>query len=444
MEARARRPPSRRPRRAARSWAAREEVEVEARARSCSCAAAGSGAGLPSHLPAPARPGPGLRRRPEARALPARARDQPSLPLARDGGASRVDARVRRRRPDVASPRHLGGEEELRLLCEAGLGVVLDVVPNHMAASDEENPFWRDPLMRAKFFDLDWRTGANRRFFDIGELAGVRMEDPEVFEVLSRKVVELVRDGLVDGSPRRPSGRAREPGAVLPPPRRRRGRARLGREDPRARGAPAGLAGRGDDRLRVPERLDRALRRSCRRGALDPALPGVHGRDAGLRGDRRRGEARAGADDVRPGSGVARGPARRCRRRGRSGSGARVVPRLPNVRRARYGPRRRARPGGGAERTPAGSSRRDPAARGARLRLVRHSVPADDAAGDGEGGRGHRVLPLPPPRCAERGRGRSRPLLAPGRRVPCGEPRAGPALPAPSARFADARHEAKR
>ncbi len=93
----------------------------------------------------------------------------------------------------------LGGEEELRLLCRAGLGVVLDVVPNHMAASEDENPLWRDPLMRAKFFDLDWRTGANRRFFDIGELAGVRMEDPEVFEVLSRKVLELVRDGLVEG-----------------------------------------------------------------------------------------------------------------------------------------------------------------------------------------------------------------------------------------------------
>src|SRR5205085_2758380 len=95
------------------------------------------------------------------------------------------------------------GEDGFRALGEAagsaGLGVVLDVVPNHMAASAEENPFWRDPLLRAKFFDLDWRTGVNRRFFDIGELAGVRMEDPEVLEALSRKAVELVRDGLVDG-----------------------------------------------------------------------------------------------------------------------------------------------------------------------------------------------------------------------------------------------------
>ncbi len=97
----------------------------------------------------------------------------------------------------------LGGEDGFRALCSAaaerGLGVVLDVVPNHMAASEEENPFWRDPLLRAKFFDLDWRTGVNRRFFDIGDLAGVRMEDPEVFEALSRKVIGLVGEGLVDG-----------------------------------------------------------------------------------------------------------------------------------------------------------------------------------------------------------------------------------------------------
>jgi (1->4)-alpha-D-glucan 1-alpha-D-glucosylmutase len=103
---------------------------------------------------------------------------------------------------DVADPtrvsEELGGEEALRELSSAGLGVVQDIVPNHMAATDE-NPFWRDPLWRAKFFDLDWRTGSHRRFFDVGELAGVRMEDPEVWEVRHAKLLELVRDGLVDG-----------------------------------------------------------------------------------------------------------------------------------------------------------------------------------------------------------------------------------------------------
>ncbi len=104
---------------------------------------------------------------------------------------------------DVVDPtnvsQELGGEERFRALCEAGLRVILDIVPNHMAASEEGNPFWRDPLWRAKFFDLDWRTSGARRFFDIGELAGVRVEDPEVFEVTHAKVIELTRDGLLDG-----------------------------------------------------------------------------------------------------------------------------------------------------------------------------------------------------------------------------------------------------
>jgi (1->4)-alpha-D-glucan 1-alpha-D-glucosylmutase len=103
---------------------------------------------------------------------------------------------------DVVDPRRvseeLGGEEELRALCSAGLGVILDLVPNHMAVS-EENPFWRDPSLRRRFFDLDEDTGRHRRFFDIDELAGVRVEDPEVFAVTHGKALELVRDGLVEG-----------------------------------------------------------------------------------------------------------------------------------------------------------------------------------------------------------------------------------------------------
>ena len=103
---------------------------------------------------------------------------------------------------DVVDPtrvsRDLGGEDELRALCSAGLGVVLDVVPNHMAATDE-NPYWRDPGRRAKFFDWDEETGWYRRFFTIDELAGVRVEDPWVFEATHGKVLELIADGLVQG-----------------------------------------------------------------------------------------------------------------------------------------------------------------------------------------------------------------------------------------------------
>ncbi len=104
---------------------------------------------------------------------------------------------------DVVDPTRisaqLGGEDRFRALCQAGLGVILDIVPNHMAASEEENPFWREELTRAKFFDVEWRSGSVRRFFDIGDLAGVRVEDAEVFEVTHAKIVELVREGLVGG-----------------------------------------------------------------------------------------------------------------------------------------------------------------------------------------------------------------------------------------------------
>ena len=104
---------------------------------------------------------------------------------------------------DVVDPTRvsaeLGGEHELRALCREAPGVVLDIVPNHMAA-DAANPFWADEELRPRFFDLDPATGRHRRFFTIDDLAGVRVEDPEVFEVTHRKVLELAAEGLIDGA----------------------------------------------------------------------------------------------------------------------------------------------------------------------------------------------------------------------------------------------------
>jgi (1->4)-alpha-D-glucan 1-alpha-D-glucosylmutase len=64
----------------------------------------------------------------------------------------------------------LGGEEALARLFEAlarhGMGLLLDLVPNHMAASARENPWWRDVLENgsssayADFFDVDWEAVA--------------------------------------------------------------------------------------------------------------------------------------------------------------------------------------------------------------------------------------------------------------------------------------------
>ena len=60
----------------------------------------------------------------------------------------------------------LGGEDGFLALAAqaraAGLGIVLDIVPNHMAADATHNAWWRDVLARgadsayAAFFDIDW------------------------------------------------------------------------------------------------------------------------------------------------------------------------------------------------------------------------------------------------------------------------------------------------
>jgi (1->4)-alpha-D-glucan 1-alpha-D-glucosylmutase len=103
---------------------------------------------------------------------------------------------------DVVDPTRvseaLGGEEGLRALAAAGLRIVLDIVPNHMGVSDE-NRWWADERERARVFDYDPADGWYRRFFDIDDLAGVRVEDPEVFALVHGKVLELLRDGVVDG-----------------------------------------------------------------------------------------------------------------------------------------------------------------------------------------------------------------------------------------------------
>lgn len=96
----------------------------------------------------------------------------------------------------------LGGEPGFRALAAtvhaAAMGIVLDIVPNHMA-TDAANPYWADERRRATFFDIDPETGRHRRFFDIDHLAGVRQEDPEVFAETHRLALALVREGLVDG-----------------------------------------------------------------------------------------------------------------------------------------------------------------------------------------------------------------------------------------------------
>ena len=176
----------------------------------------------------------------------------------------------------------LGGEQGLRRLVaalrDAGLGLIVDIVPNHMAVG-AENAWWSDMLRHgrasryASYFDMDWdaedpslhgkallpvlgkplaealaageitldrdETGrvaryfdqrfpvsgdeteielllarqhyrlawwrvANdeinwRRFFDINELAGLRMEHANAFEGVHALIFRLYSEGLIDG-----------------------------------------------------------------------------------------------------------------------------------------------------------------------------------------------------------------------------------------------------
>jgi (1->4)-alpha-D-glucan 1-alpha-D-glucosylmutase len=146
----------------------------------------------------------------------------------------------------------LGGEDGFRSLVETlkrhDMGLILDIVPNHMAAAPE-NDWWMDVIAHgrssryARSFDIDWEaddkvflpwltrpfaeaqaTGdidklalpkpgayrlgwwrtANdrinwRRFFDINDLVCLRMEDDETFERVHALPFQFLAEGLIDG-----------------------------------------------------------------------------------------------------------------------------------------------------------------------------------------------------------------------------------------------------
>ena len=115
----------------------------------------------------------------------------------------------------------LGGEAEFRALAaEArarGMGVIVDIVPNHMAA-DARNPMWWSMLERgrespfATFFDVDWEAGGGRLVLPV-------LGDP-LDSVLERGELRIERDGppspTTIGGSRSPAARSRS----APTPRR--------------------------------------------------------------------------------------------------------------------------------------------------------------------------------------------------------------------------------
>jgi len=116
-----------------------------------------------------------------------------------------------------------GGEDGFRAMVAsfhaAGLQVLLDIVPNHMAVPVPASLNRAlDSVVRegptapyANWFDVDWAAGDGRlvlpgegspnyrRFFDISGLIGLRQEDPAVFEQTHGLVLRLVGEGLVNG-----------------------------------------------------------------------------------------------------------------------------------------------------------------------------------------------------------------------------------------------------
>src|ERR1700754_4930116 len=183
----------------------------------------------------------------------------------------------------------LGGADGLKLLSRAlkaaGLGLVVDIVPNHAGvAVPSANPTWWDVLKNgqksefAEFYDIDWSRGRlllpvladddnalddlrlddgelryydkrypiadgtgdgtprevhdrqhyelvnwtrgdaelnYRRFFSITDLAGLRVEDPAVFDATHVEILRWYREGMIDGiRVDHPDG-LRDPGAYL-------------------------------------------------------------------------------------------------------------------------------------------------------------------------------------------------------------------------------------
>jgi (1->4)-alpha-D-glucan 1-alpha-D-glucosylmutase len=133
---------------------------------------------------------------------------------------------------DVTDPSRVRAEFGGEVACEAlfaacrelGLGVLMDIVPNHMAASATHNPWWRD-LLRwgaastyAHFFDVDWarqdgrlllpllgtprRTALSRGELrlELGESSLELVVDDERLPLAARSLV-TVFGAWVDGEP---------------------------------------------------------------------------------------------------------------------------------------------------------------------------------------------------------------------------------------------------
>ncbi|GAB3486147.1 malto-oligosyltrehalose synthase [Azotobacter salinestris] len=90
----------------------------------------------------------------------------------------------------------LASQPEVRAAIEAMLGVYDSRRPEGLERLHVllEHQFYRLASWRTAADDINWR-----RFFDINELGGLRVERPRVFEATHAKIFELLEEGLIDG-----------------------------------------------------------------------------------------------------------------------------------------------------------------------------------------------------------------------------------------------------
>ena len=90
-----------------------------------------------------------------------------------------------------------GHERLCNALANAGMGQVLDIVPNHMSLT-QENPYWHDVLKNgpdsryASYFDLDWEVGEAR----IGNQVLLPILGNQYGVVLKSHEIKLERTGM--------------------------------------------------------------------------------------------------------------------------------------------------------------------------------------------------------------------------------------------------------
>jgi (1->4)-alpha-D-glucan 1-alpha-D-glucosylmutase len=87
--------------------------------------------------------------------------------------------------PEIGSEADL--ERLIQTLRRNGMGLVIDVVPNHMGVLHGDNPWWQDVLEKgraspyARFFDIDWLRGRGRLLLPVlGKHYGEALDEGEI------------------------------------------------------------------------------------------------------------------------------------------------------------------------------------------------------------------------------------------------------------------------